>query len=68
MKTSLSLLAAITCAALTLALPTVSLRADNGKEAALSAAEQQYLQAIVKDNLGEIATAYLAIESRPATM
>ena len=62
MKTPISLLISTTCAALTLALPVTSLFADDGKEAALSAPEQQYLQAIVKDNLGEIATAYLAIE------
>ena len=62
MKTPISFLVSTTCAALTLALPVASLFADDGKEAALSAPEQQYLQAIVKDNLGEIATAYLAIE------
>ena len=62
MKTPISLLVSTTFAALTLALPATSLLADNGKEDALSTPEQQYLQAIVKDNLGEIATAYLAIE------
>ena len=35
---------------------------SQGKESPLSPAEQQYLQAVAKDNLGEIATAYLAIE------
>ena len=33
-----------------------------GKETPLSPAEQQYLQEVAKDNLGEIATAYFAIE------
>lgn len=36
--------------------------ADNGKEGALSAAEQTYLQQTASDNLGEIAIAYLALE------
>ena len=35
---------------------------SHGKEAALSPAEQQYLQEVAKDNLGEIATAYFALE------
>ena len=49
-------------AALALALTTVSLHADQGKEAALSPAEQQYLQGVAKENLGEIAASYLALE------
>ena len=35
---------------------------SQGKEAPLSPAEQQYLQEVAEDNLGEIATAYFAIE------
>ena len=62
MKTPLRLLATTTLAALTLTLPTAALFAEDSKEAAFSDSEQQYLQAIVKDNLGEIATAYLAIQ------
>lgn len=41
---------------------TPSPSAAHGKEPALSAAEEKYLQGVVTDNLGEIATGYLAIE------
>ena len=63
MKSPVHRLVSSTLAAAALALPTAPLfAADNGKEPALSTTEQQYLQGVVKDNLGEIATAYLAIE------
>lgn len=59
---------------LALVLTATSLRAQNsspaataasekdGKKAALSPVEQTYLQGVAKENLGEIAVAYLALE------
>ena len=56
----------LSCAAAALALlsPAVLRAADGGggKEPALSGTEQKYLQAVVAENLGEIAMSYLAIE------
>lgn len=57
-----SLTASTFLAAAALALSTVPALAADDKQPALSETEQQYLQGVVKDNLGEIATAYLAIE------
>ena len=48
--------------ALTFLAAVPLLAADDGKQPALTDAEQQYLQGVVKDNLGEIAMSYLAIE------
>ena len=55
-------LAKMLVAVLAFALTTVSTHAQQGKEAALSPAEQQYLQGVAKENLGEIAASYFALE------
>ncbi len=48
--------------ALTLAANAGAQNPDSGKEAPLSAVEQQYLQTVVKENFGEVAIGYLALE------